>query len=101
MAKGSLGLALNQAIDTEKKKKPPYKGDELGDDPTKCPEEGFEWRGKGKPGSRHGSWFNSDTGESLHPDLDHPPPKKPHWDYESPNGEKARLNTDGTWEWKQ
>jgi len=101
MAKGSLGLALNQAVDTEKKKKPPYKGDELGDDPTKCPGEGFEWRGKGKPGSRHGSWFNSDTGESLHPDLDHPPPKKPHWDYESTDGEKARLNIDGTWEWKQ
>ncbi len=31
----------------EKEKKPPYSGEELGSDPTKCPGEGFEWRGKG------------------------------------------------------
>jgi hypothetical protein len=35
----------------------------------------------------------------LHPDIQHPPPKAPHWDYEGPDG-KARLKLDGTWEWK-
>jgi RHS repeat-associated protein len=80
---------------------PPYRGDKLGDNPTKPPADGFEWKGKGKPGSKEGSWYNSDTGESLHPDLNHPPPIKPHWDYEGPNGEKARLNIDGTWKWKR
>jgi RHS repeat-associated protein len=80
---------------------PPYDGKELGTDPTASPGKEFEWKGKGKPGSKQGSWYNPNTGESLHPDLDHPPPIKPHWDYEGPNGEKARLNTDGTWDWKR
>ncbi|MBS0649770.1 MAG: hypothetical protein JSR93_01285, partial [Verrucomicrobia bacterium] len=104
MAKGSLGLALNQAVDTEKKKKPPYQGDELGDDPTKCPGEGFEWKGKGAPGSREGSWVKGKgtTKEILHPDLNHPPPKQPHWDYSGPDWkEGVRLNIDGTWEVKK
>lgn len=81
-------------------KEPPYSGKELGSDPAACPGENFEWLGEGKPGSRKGSWYNSSTGESLHPDLDHPPPIKPHWDYKGSGGEKARLHTDGTWEWK-
>ena len=103
MLQGSMGLAFNQALEEKKKEKekePPYSGDKLGEDPARRPGEEFEWRGKGEPGSRKGSWFNPETGESLHPDLDHPPPKKPHWDYESADGEKARLNVDGTWEWK-
>ncbi len=80
--------------------KPAYDGQTLGTDPSIPPDKEFEWKGKGKPGSKQGSWYNPSTGESLHPDLDHPPPIKPHWDYEGPNGEKARLNVDGTWEWK-
>ena len=51
-----------------------------GDDPTVAPE-GFEWRGKGKQGSKEGSYYNPKTGGSLHPDLDHPAPIGPHWDY--------------------
>jgi hypothetical protein len=79
---------------------PPYNGQALGTDPAASPGKEFKWDGNGKPGSRQGSWYNPVTGESLHPDLDHPLPVKPHWDYEGPNGEKARLNIDGTWEWK-
>ena len=79
---------------------PPYSGQALGPDPAKCPGEGFEWRGNGIPGSKKGNWFNPKTNECLHGDLNHPPPKKPHWDYDGPNKEKARLNIDGTWEWK-
>ncbi|MFZ0564652.1 MAG: hypothetical protein WAM28_00420 [Chlamydiales bacterium] len=43
-------------------------------------------------------WYNPNTDESLHPDFNNPS-HKPHWDYKGPEGE-ARLNTDGTWEWK-
>jgi hypothetical protein len=87
-----------------KKKEPPYDGRKLGSDPTQCPEEGFEWRGKGPPGSKQGNWHNETTGESLHPDLEHPLPKKPHWDYLGPDfsgpdfPKGIRLNLDGTWE---
>ena len=86
----------------EKKKKPPYDGEKLGDDPTQCPGEGFKWKGKSsKPGSKEGSWHNENTKESLYPDLQHAPPKKPHWDYQSPEFPKgARINLDGTWESK-
>ncbi len=96
---GISQLAVKEIVKAGNKKKPPYSGEELGDDPTKCPGEGFEWKGKGPPGSKQGNWHNAETGESLHPDLDHPLPIKPHWDYEGPNFPNgARLNLDGTWE---
>ena len=82
---------------------PPHRGDELGDDPTKCPGKEFEWKGDGPPGSKQGSWVKGSkkTGnlETLRPDLDHPKPIGPHWDYtgsKAPDG--ARLFPDGTWE---
>ena len=86
-------------VTTNTGKKPRYDGRDLGEDPTRCPGEGFEWKGRGPPGSGKGSWHNEQTKEKLYPDLDHPPPKKPHWDYYSPEFPKGtRLNTDGTWE---
>ncbi len=83
------------------KGKPPYDGAVLGEDPGNCPQEGFKWRGKGKPGSREGGYHNEETGESLRPDF-HTPGHKHHWDYEvrGKPEDKARLNTDGSWEWK-
>jgi len=80
-------------------KKPPYCGANLGNDPTKGPE-GFSWHGTDPPGGKRGSWYNAETKESIHPDLSHPEPMKPHWDYENADKEEARLFTDGTWEWK-
>ena len=53
-----------------------------GNDPKKAPK-GTEWRGKGEPGSKEGNYYNPQTGESWHPDLDHPEPIGPHWDYNS------------------
>lgn len=50
-------------------------------DPAKCPGEGYEWRGRGEPGSKTGNWYNPETGEWLRPDLEHPDPILPHWDY--------------------
>lgn len=72
-------------------KKPDYPGN----DPTKSPGEGWEWRGKGKPGSDKGSWHNPKTGELLHPDLNHPEGIDPHWDYKGPNGSEGGISPDG------
>jgi len=65
------------------------------DDPTQPPGPGWKWRGKGSPGSPEGSWHNPTTGESLHPDLQHPEPIGPHWDYRAPNRTDWRVFPDG------
>jgi len=68
-----------------------------GTDPAKAPI-GYEWRGKtgAKPGSKDGNWYNPETGESLRPDLNHPSPVGPHWDYRDPSGNWWRLFPDGS-----
>ena len=50
-----------------------------GDDPTVPPGEGFIWRGPGEVGSEFGEWYNPITHDQLHPNLNHPLPKGPHW----------------------
>lgn len=68
-----------------------------GDDPTEAPE-GFEWRGRpgSEPGDDEGNYYNPDTDESLHPDIDHDPPIGPHWDYKDKKGDWYRIFPDGT-----
>jgi|JI9StandDraft_1071089.scaffolds.fasta_scaffold52264_3 RHS repeat-associated protein len=83
----------------QEQKAPPYKGTDLGADPTVCPIEGFKWRGLGQPGSKKGGWYNDQTEESLRPDLEHPGDIAPHWDYKGPGG-RARIYIDGSFEWK-
>ena len=39
----------------------------LPDDPTQPPGEGWEWRGKGPPGSSEGSWYHPGSGQSCIP----------------------------------
>ena len=41
------------------------------------------------------NWYNSETGESLYPDLGHPPPIGLHWDYQNPQGQ-WRIFPDGS-----
>lgn len=77
---------------------PRFNGENLGTDPSLCPGEGFEWRGKGSPESGKGNWVNPITGERLHPDLWHPDPKGPHWGYIDPNGTPYDLFPDGSWQ---
>lgn len=69
----------------------------LGSDPAKAPP-GTEWRGKpgSTPGSVEGNYYNPKTGESYHPDLSHPDPIGPHWDYRAPDGKWYRVLPDGT-----
>ena len=50
-------------------------------DPAIAPGEGFEWKGKGGPGSKEGTYYCPQTGQSRHPDIDHPAPIGLHWDY--------------------
>ena len=60
--------------------------------------EGFQW--KGQPGSiqgsKNGNYYNTQTGESLRPDLSHPMPVGPHWDYKDSAGKWWRIFKDGT-----
>jgi len=72
-------------------------GKYLGNDPAKAPK-GFEWKGKpnSTPGSEDGNWYNPKTGETLRPDLKHPDPIGPHWDWRDPAGKWWRIFPDGT-----
>jgi Bacterial toxin 37 len=65
------------------------------ENPAESPGPDWEWRGSGDPGSGKGSWYNPETGESLHPDLDHPDPIGPHYDWKAPDGTKYRIYPDG------
>ena len=78
--------------------KPPVYRPFPGFDPAKPPFPGFRWRGKpgSKPGDKDGNWYNPNTKESCRPDLDHPKPIGPHWDYMGPNGDWYRLFPDGS-----
>lgn len=72
-----------------------------GNDPNKPPGKGWEWRGSGVPSEGKGSWYNPNTGESLHPDLNHPQPIGPHWGYVPYRHEpEYRWYPDGTMELK-
>lgn len=78
--------------ETEQPKNPP--NIEEFEDPNNLPD-GWEWRGKGEPGSREGAYHNPDTGESLHDDRTHAPPKAPHHTYTDPKGQRWDNFGDG------
>ena len=71
-----------------------------GDDPTKKPGEGYEWKGKLPEGGDKGSWVNDKTGEQWHPDFDHEGEVGPHWDYTDPSKNRWRVFPDGRIELK-
>ena len=66
------------------------------DNPAVAPD-GFEWKGQpgSMPGSKNGNYYNIKTGESLRPDLSHPMPIGPHWDYRDSTGKWWRIFKDG------
>lgn len=67
-----------------------------GNNPSKVPTD-YEWRGKpgSTPGSKDGNYYNPSTKESLRPDLNHPDPIGPHWDYRDPSGTWWRIFPNG------
>ena len=66
-----------------------------GDNPSKSPGKGFEWRGKSSPKDGKGNWYNPKTGEKWNSDLNHGEPIGPHWDYTDSNGNKYRVFPNG------
>ena len=77
-------VAAAPALAKKKRKKEPQTPPDAklpNDGPTVAPGEGYEWRGKLPVGGDKGAWVNPTTGEQWHPDLNHPYPKGPHWDY--------------------
>jgi len=86
------GLAI---VDDNTPETAPYPGD----NPYIAPN-GYGWRGPGSQGSREGSYYNPDDGTVLSPDLNHPEPIAPHWDYKDENGIWWRLYKDGSIELK-
>lgn len=66
-----------------------------GDDGSIPPGDDYEWHGKLPIGGDKGAWVNPITGEQWHPDLNHAPPKGPHWDYEDRNGNWWSVFKDG------
>lgn len=69
-----------------------------GDDPTTPPDDDYKWKGKPPEGGDKGAWVNDKTGEQWHPDLNHPLPKGPHWDYKDSSGTRWRIFPDNTFE---
>ena len=67
-----------------------------GSDPNKAPPGFDEWRGQAPAGGDKGAWYNPETGESLHPDLNHGPPAGEHWDYNDGMGGHFQLFPDGS-----
>jgi len=63
-------------------------------DPSKAPSADWQWKGRGAPGTK-GNWINPKTGEKLNPDLNHPPPIGPHYDYVDSRGREWRIFEDG------
>lgn len=43
-----------------------------------------------------GSWVHPETGESLDPDVGHPDPIGPHYDWKASDGTTHRVYPDGT-----
>jgi len=56
-----------------------------------CPGEGWKWKGPDDPGGPRGAWYNPKERWSLHPDLEHPEPVGPHWDWVDENKNQYRL----------
>jgi len=47
--------------------------------------------GPDTPGGPRGGWYNPEKNWTLHPDMDHPEPIGPHWDWIDEDGNKFRI----------
>jgi RHS repeat-associated protein len=67
-----------------------------GNDPNVAPND-WPWKGKGAPDTGGGRYVNPDDPSGRwHPDLSHPDPIGPHWDYTDPSGTGWRVYPDGS-----
>jgi RHS repeat-associated protein len=63
--------------------------------PERPPHDGWRWEGSVAPGQTGGRWVGPNGGK-LRPDIKHPAPKGPHWEYESPGGKRWDCWKEGT-----
>jgi len=63
--------------------------------PANPPYQGWTWHGKEPVGGDKGAWVDPGNTESLHPDVDHGPPKGEHWDWTDPAEVPWLLFPDG------
>jgi hypothetical protein len=70
-------------------RKPQYPQPPVPADPKQPPGLGWVWKGSGPAGSKRGNWVG--PGGKLRPDLDHPDPIGPHWDWTDPGGYRWRI----------
>ena len=91
----------NDPSDGESTSDGPAAGPDVGDfeNPDSVPD-GWEWRGRGRPGDREGAWHNPETGESLHDDRTHPAGKEPHWTYTDGEGHRWDAPDDDRQNWE-
>jgi RHS repeat-associated protein len=59
--------------------------------PGVSPGKDWVWKGSDTPQSGKGNWVNEKTDQKLHPDLNHPDPKGPHWGLTQPDGTKIDI----------
>lgn len=70
--------------------------------PSDPPAPGWVWKGNGPPESGKGAWVNPDNpNESAHPDVNHPGPIGPHWDYNAPDGRTYYIWPNGSMTFKR
>ena len=67
-----------------------------GNDPSKPPSVEWKWGGRDPQGGRRGSYYKPGTKERLRPDLEHPQPVGPHWDWTDSKGNEWRIFPDGS-----
>ena len=87
--------AANQACSTNFSKQPTYPVPEYPTHPANPPYQGWTWHGKEPVGGDKGAWVDPGNTESLHPDVDHGPPKGEHWDWTDPAEVPWLLFPDG------
>ncbi|MBU1559180.1 MAG: hypothetical protein KJ588_05170, partial [Gammaproteobacteria bacterium] len=95
-----LTMMFRETASSNIEEGPAISGKDLPTNSKEAPKAGFEWRGKSPVGGEKGSWYNPQTGESLHPDFNHEEPVGSHWDYKDANDNNWRLYPDGGWEAK-
>ena len=78
-------------------RRPNYPPPKLPSLPSNSPGPGWIWKGDPlQPVGKNGTWINMGTWEKLYPDLNHPYPVGPPWDWQAPDGTRWRIFPDGS-----
>jgi Bacterial toxin 37 len=97
IAKGIQSVFKSSGVSPGILKSEPVIGPTIPTTPNTSPGPDWVWKGRpgSTPGDSDGNWVNTGTGETLRPDLGHPAPIGPHWDWKDPTGKWWRIYPDG------